>query len=101
MTDLIFKAVIGHGMSMAILSLGPCSMLPPHHHPRADNFVVLTNSNPNGTVDTYMIQENDAPIIHETLQPLQATIFPRGALHTMVNNGMDHPSFIATNGGFA
>lgn len=29
-----FPAVVGNEMSMAMLTLGPCSMLPPHLHPR-------------------------------------------------------------------
>ena len=32
-----FPAVTGQGMTMAYLNLGPCSMLPPHIHPRATN----------------------------------------------------------------
>ena len=70
-------------------------MLPPHHHPRADNFVVLTGSNPNATVDTYMIQENNAPVIKQTLKPMQMTIFPRASLHTMVNTGEATFPFVA------
>lgn len=92
-TNLFFQAVTGHGLMLAVINLGPCSMLPPHHHPRADNFVVLTGSNPNGTVDTYMIQENNAPVIEQTLKPMQMTIFPKGALHTMVNTGRELYSF--------
>ncbi|KAF2237372.1 hypothetical protein EV356DRAFT_496147 [Viridothelium virens] len=71
-------------------------MLPPHHHPRADNFVVLTASNPNASVDTYMIQENDAPVIKQNLQPLQMTIFPRGSLHTMVNTGCGNVQLVSS-----
>ena len=32
-----FPTVTGQGMTMAYLNLGPCSILPPHIHPRATN----------------------------------------------------------------
>ena len=35
-----FPATVGQGLTMAMLNLGPCAMLPPHYHPRATNFVV-------------------------------------------------------------
>lgn len=35
-----FPAVIGNGLTMALLNLGPCSMLPPHFHPSKSTFHV-------------------------------------------------------------
>lgn len=35
-----FPAAAGMGMTLALLNLGPCAILPPHLHPRAANFVV-------------------------------------------------------------
>lgn len=49
-----FPATVGNGLTLAMLNLGPCSMLPPHIHPRASNFVVAVS----GTTETYMIMEN-------------------------------------------
>jgi Cupin len=82
-----FPAICGHGLTVALLNLGPCSMLPPHLHPRAANAVVAMS----GSTTTYMIQENGARMVTETLTPGQMTIFPRGSMHTMVNNGESHP----------
>ena len=82
-----FPAICGHGLTVALLNLGPCSMLPPHLHPRAANAVVAVS----GSTTTYMIQENGARMVTETLTPGQMTIFPRGSMHTMVNNGESHP----------
>jgi quercetin dioxygenase-like cupin family protein len=81
-----FPAICGHGLTVALLNLGPCSMLPPHSHPRAANAVVAVS----GSTTTYMIQENGARMVTETLTPGQMTIFPRGSMHTMVNNGESH-----------
>jgi hypothetical protein len=41
---------VGTGMTLAQLNLGPCSMLPPHWHPRATNFVVSVH----GSVKTWV-----------------------------------------------
>jgi len=70
-------------MTLAILNLGPCSMLPPHYHPRATNFVVAMS----GETETYMITENGARTVKTTLTPGKMTIFPTGSLHTMENVG--------------
>jgi hypothetical protein len=78
-----FPAATGMGMTVALLNLGPCSILPPHLHPRAVNFVTSIN----GTTDTYMIAENGARTVHTTLTPLKMTIFPAGSVHTMANRG--------------
>ena len=32
-----FPTVLGNKLSMAMIQLGPCGMLPPHYHPRASN----------------------------------------------------------------
>jgi len=61
------------GLTMAMLNLGPCAMLPPHLHTRATNFLVAVAR----TTETYMVNGNGAPAIAETLTPGQMTIFPR------------------------
>jgi len=68
---------------MAMISLGPCSMLPPHYHPRAANYVVAVA----GTTVTYFIEENGARVVTNTLTPGKMTIFPQASIHTMVNTG--------------
>ena len=78
-----FPAMTRLGMTLAILNLGPCSMLPPHYHPRATNVVVAIA----GTTHTYMINENGVPIIEEVLTPMKMTIFPHGSMHMMYNAG--------------
>lgn len=78
-----FPASSGYGMTMATLNLGPCSMLPPHYHPRATNFVVAIN----GSTTTYMLNENGAPIVKTVLTAGKMTIFPQASVHMMYNNG--------------
>jgi hypothetical protein len=78
-----FPASVGYGLTLALLNLGPCAMLPPHYHPRATNFVVAVE----GTTNTYMIEENGARLVKKTLSPGKMTIFPQGSVHTMQNQG--------------
>jgi oxalate decarboxylase/phosphoglucose isomerase-like protein (cupin superfamily) len=86
-----FPAATGYGMTMAILNLGPCSMLPPHFHPRATNFVVAVS----GKTHTYMYTENGAPLIETDLTPGKMTIFPRASLHAMQNTECDNAQLIS------
>lgn len=85
-----FPYAAGNGMTMALLNLGPCSMLPPHYHPRATNYVVAIN----GSTDTYMIEENGARTVKVTLDAGKMTIFPAASIHTMENKGMSKPCLI-------
>jgi hypothetical protein len=75
----------------AMLNLGPCSMLPPHIHPRATNFVVAIS----GTTETYMIAENGARTVHEILTPGKMTIFPQASVHTMMNLGCENAQLVS------
>lgn len=86
-----FPATVGQGLTMAMLNLGPCSMLPPHIHPRATNFVVSIA----GTTETYMIAENGARTVHEILTPGKMTIFPHGSVHTMMNLGCENAQLVS------
>lgn len=70
-------AMVGTGMTVAMLNLGPCAMLPPHLHPRATNVVTAVH----GTTQTWMYNENGADIVSTTLTPGMLTIFPTGSLH--------------------
>lgn len=66
-------------------------MLPPHFHPRATNFVVAIS----GTTQTYMIAENGARTVTETLHSGQMTIFPTGSVHTMMNIGCENAQLVS------
>lgn len=78
-----FPATVGTGMTVAVLNLGPCSMLPPHLHPRATNFVVAIH----GKTQTFMYNENGVDPVITTLTPGKLTIFPAGSMHMMQNIG--------------
>lgn len=76
-----FPTVLGNKITMAMIQLGPCGMLPPHYHPRASNYVLSVM----GETHTYAVEENDARVMATVLTPGKMTIFPQGAIHTMMN----------------
>lgn len=79
-----FPALTTHGMTVSILKLAGCGMLPPHLHPRAANLVTAIN----GSTTTWMIGENGVKTVTTVLTAMKMTIFPAGSLHMMQNNGM-------------
>ncbi|KAK6358803.1 hypothetical protein TWF730_008122 [Orbilia blumenaviensis] len=86
-----FPAVIGNGMSLALITLAPCGMLPAHIHPRAANYVIATK----GSIRTYFFEENGAKLIVNTLTPNVMTIFPQASLHTMFNEGCTEATLVS------
>lgn len=83
-----FPALTGLGISIALLKLAPCGMLPPHLHPRATNLVTAIR----GNTTSWMIGENGVKTHRVDLTPMRMTIFPQGSLHVMQNNGTQIPS---------
>jgi oxalate decarboxylase/phosphoglucose isomerase-like protein (cupin superfamily) len=79
-----FPAITTHGMTISLLKLAGCGMLPPHLHPRATNMVTAIT----GNTTTYMMGENGVKTVVTELTPMKMTIFPKGSLHTMQNNGI-------------
>ncbi|KAF1848344.1 RmlC-like cupin [Cucurbitaria berberidis CBS 394.84] len=77
-----FPALTNLGISIALLKLAPCGMLPPHFHPRATNLVTAIT----GNTTSWMIGENGVKTIRVNLTPMRMTIFPQGSLHVMQNN---------------
>lgn len=86
-----FPAVVGNGVSMTVGFLGPCGLNTPHTHPRATEFNIAIN----GTLEAGMLEENGARFIMNTLNPGQATLFPRGAIHFEQNLGCETVMFVA------
>ena len=86
-----FPALIGTGVSMTVGFLGPCGFNTPHTHPRSSEFNIVVQ----GTLDTEFIYENGAAPVKNTLNTLQATVFPSGAVHTEFNPGCDQAIFVA------
>jgi hypothetical protein len=86
-----FPALVGNGIALSVGFLGPCGLNTPHTHPRATEFNLAVN----GTLRTGMLGENSARFVMNTLEPGQATIFPRGAIHFEQNLGCEPIIFVA------
>ncbi|KAL1310990.1 hypothetical protein AAFC00_001210 [Neodothiora populina] len=86
-----FPATVGQGMTMAVLNLGPCSMLPMHWHPRGSNYVYAVH----GTTATYMINENSFGVVKQVLTPGKMTVFPQASLHMMMNIGCTNAQLVS------
>ncbi|KIW02972.1 uncharacterized protein PV09_05633 [Verruconis gallopava] len=81
----------GTGMTMQLISLGPCGILPPHEHPRADNIAIAIH----GTTQTWMYNENGAELISTILTPGVMTVFPKGSVHSMMNMGCSNAQLVS------
>lgn len=86
-----FPALVGSGLALSVGFLGPCGLNTPHTHPRATEF----NFAVNGTLRVGMMAENDGRFVMNTVNPGQATLFPRGAIHFEQNLGCDPVFFVA------
>ena len=86
-----FPALVGSGVALAVGFLGPCGMNTPHTHPRGSEFNLAVN----GTLRTGLLAENNARFVMQTLEPGQATLFPRGAIHFEQNLGCETVVFVA------
>jgi hypothetical protein len=90
-TQATFPALVGSNVAMTVGFLGPCGLNTPHTHPRATEFNIAIN----GTLRTGMLAENNARVVTNMLQPGQATVFPRGAIHFEQNLGCEPVMFVA------
>ncbi|KAF2640052.1 RmlC-like cupin [Massarina eburnea CBS 473.64] len=86
-----FPVLTDLGMTISQLNLGPCAMLPPHLHPRATNLVLSIS----GNTTTYMWNENGVNLVQTEMTPGKVTVFPRGSLHAMQNNGCDNAYLVS------
>lgn len=82
-----FPMLQGSGMTIAQINLAPCAMLAPHLHPRGHNIVVAVS----GNTKTFMRTENGAHDITTTLTAGKATMFYKGSVHRMYNEGKPTP----------
>jgi oxalate decarboxylase/phosphoglucose isomerase-like protein (cupin superfamily) len=80
-------ALEGAGVSIAVLKMGPCGMLPVHEHPRAGNVVTGIT----GNVTSWMIGDNGSRVVTVNILPFIVTFFPKGTVHVMQNNGTSPP----------
>src|SRR6202035_3912998 len=86
-----FPYLTGLKTSLAIVEVSPCSLILPHLHPRAEEFILVTQ----GEFFTQFIAETGAPLISNELKTLGSTLFTKGSIHLEYNPTCDTSTFIA------
>uniref|UniRef100_A0A060T333 ARAD1A06292p n=1 Tax=Blastobotrys adeninivorans TaxID=409370 RepID=A0A060T333_BLAAD len=87
-----WPAVFGTGLSMSMFTLGPCSLVPPHAHPRGEEAIFLTN----GTILSQFMSESGVPLVSNTLESHQSTVYPMGAVHYEYNPTCETVQFVSS-----
>ena len=77
--------------SLAIVEVAPCGMVLPHLHPRADEFIIVTE----GEFFTQFVAETGAVLVTNTLKKWQSTLYPKGSIHVQYNPTCEPASFVA------
>lgn len=85
-----FPALIGSDAAMYVFKLGPCGMIVPHSHTRADEFVITTE----GEIFTQFLTESESQVITNTLSEYQSSLFPMGSFHFEMNPTCKPATFI-------
>jgi len=77
---------------VTLATFGPCGVVVPHVHPRANEFLLITEGEASFSYVTEVgLVEGEAsnPPIQGRLSKGQGVLFPQGAIHTLVNDGPD------------
>jgi oxalate decarboxylase/phosphoglucose isomerase-like protein (cupin superfamily) len=85
-------AIIGTGSSMTVAFLGPCGMNTAHVHPRGTELNIVVK----GRLVTNFIIENGLPLIANTMETFQMSVFPQGAIHQEFNPDCEEAVFVAS-----
>jgi len=86
-----FPALIGRQSAAAIFTLNACGLVPPHTHPRSNEFIIVTQ----GTVFTQFITETGSLLITNNLTTYSGTLFPQGSIHLEFNPTCEKAVFTA------
>jgi hypothetical protein len=76
-----FPALIGRKSAAALFILNPCGLVVPHTHPRANEFILVTQ----GTVFTQFLTESGSILVTNNLTTFSGTVFPQGSFHLEFN----------------
>lgn len=85
-----YPALEGLDGAMNLFMVGPCGLILPHTHPRANEFVLVTQ----GQLNTQFLAEAGTPVISNNLTRYQATMFPMGSVHYELNPTCETSIFI-------
>jgi Cupin len=86
-----FPALVDVNAALAVVTIEPCGLILPHLHPRADEFVLVTQ----GQIFTQFIAETGAVLVSNTLNTLGSTLLPKGSIHLEYNPTCAPATFVA------
>ena len=86
-----FPPLIGFDISLAFATVQPCGLILPHLHPRAEEFLFVTE----GEFFTQFISETGGVLITNELKTNEGTMFPRGSIHLEYNDCCTPAAFVA------
>jgi hypothetical protein len=87
------------GISTTLGFLNKCGINTPHVHPRATEFLTLTegsNLKFGYVLENGLVGAGKNPEIAGTLNKFQGTVFPQGSIHFQFNDNCDPAVFVAT-----
>lgn len=87
-----FPALVGSGISLTLVTVGPCGVGAPHIHPRADEFLVVIE----GRLLVQSFTEGGSVLITNTLPAFSGVIFNQGAVHGQFNPDCTEAKFFAS-----
>ena len=90
-----FPELVSYDFSLAVVTVSPCGLILPHIHPRADEFIFVTQ----GEFLTQFIAETGAALVENKLNIMGSTLFPRGSIHLEYNPTCQTAQFIAAFNG--
>lgn len=86
-----FPALIGTNGATTVGFIGPCGFNTPHTHPRSAELNLVVQ----GRLVSQFVLENGARTVTNTIETMQMTVFPLGALHTEFNPDCVPATFVA------
>lgn len=87
-----FPALIGANAATTVGFIGPCGFNTPHTHPRSAELNLVVK----GRLESQFVLENGARTVSNTIETMQMTVFPLGALHTEFNPDCTPATFVAS-----
>jgi mannose-6-phosphate isomerase-like protein (cupin superfamily) len=86
-----FPALVGRKSGAFVFTINPCGMVPPHFHPRSDEFFVVTE----GTIFAQFLTETGSVLITNNITTFQGQLLPAGAIHLQWNPTCGPATFVS------
>lgn len=86
-----FPPLVGRNSGAFVFTINPCGMVPPHFHPRSDEFFVVIQ----GTIFAQFLTETGSALITNNITTHQGQLLPAGAIHLQWNPTCQTAMFVS------